>query len=166
MSASNDNNTTGIALTLSDSERLFFADISTVLQEGRTKAYAAVNFAMVETYWKMGRMIVEQEQQGNAHAKYGEYLLVNLSRHLNQIFGKGFSYANLRNFRQFYLTFPDKEICYTLCSKLSWSHIRLIMRIESEILPNTKTIKIQFAYLHLQEGTFRAYNHGVMARLN
>lgn len=100
--------------------------------KGRTKAYAAVNFAMVETYWNMGRMIVEQEQQGNEHAKYGEYLLVNLSRHLNQIFGKGFSYANLRNFRQFYLTFPNKEICYTLCSKLSWSHIRLIMRIESE----------------------------------
>ena len=45
-------------------------------------------------------------------------------------FGKGFSYANLRNFRQFYLTYPDPEICYTLCSKLTWSHNRLIMKVE------------------------------------
>lgn len=51
---------------------------------------------------------------------------------MNNHFGKGFFYANLRNFRQFYLTFPDKEICYTLCSKLSRSHIRLIMRLDSE----------------------------------
>lgn len=47
-------------------------------------------------------------------------------------FGGGFSYANLRNFRQFYLTYRDDKICYTLCSKLAWSHNRLIMRVESE----------------------------------
>jgi DUF1016 N-terminal domain len=45
--------------------------------------------------------------------------------------GKGSSYANLRNFRQFYLTYPDAEICYALCSKLTWSHNRLIMRVEN-----------------------------------
>lgn len=79
--------------------------------KGRTKAYAAVNFAMVETYWNMGRMIVEQEQQGNEHAKYGEHLLVNLSRHLNQIFGKGFSYAYVIS-DNFILPSPIKEIYF------------------------------------------------------
>jgi len=69
---------------------------------------------------------------GNERAKYGEYLLTNLSRHLTDALGKGFSYANLRNFRQFYLVFPTKEFCYTLCSELSWSHLRLIMRLDSE----------------------------------
>ena len=57
-------------------------------------------------------------------------MLENLSKALSESFGKGFSYANLRNFRQFYLTYPDPAICYTVCSKLSWSHNRLIMRVD------------------------------------
>lgn len=77
----------------------------------------------------MGQRIVEEEQQGEARAKYGQRLLENLSVALGKEFGKGFSYANLRNFRQFYLTYPNQEICYTVCSKLSWSHNRLIMRV-------------------------------------
>jgi predicted nuclease of restriction endonuclease-like (RecB) superfamily len=117
---------------VSPDEKRFFTDISAILDEGRSKAYAAVNFAMTAAYWEVGKRIVEQEQQGRERANYGDYLLTNLSRHLSQNIGKGFSYANLRNFRQFYLTFPDREICYTLCSKLSWSHIRLIMRLDSE----------------------------------
>jgi predicted nuclease of restriction endonuclease-like (RecB) superfamily len=120
------------ASALSNDENCFMADISAILQEGRSRAYAAVNFAMTAAYWEVGKRIVEQEQHGKERAIYGEYLLTNLSCYLNKHFGKGFSYANLRNFRQFYLTFPDKEICYTLCSKLSWSHVRLIMRLDSE----------------------------------
>ena len=58
-------------------------------------------------------------------------MLENLSKEFAESFGKGFSYANLRNFRQFYLTYPDQAICYTLCSKLSWSHNRLIMRVDA-----------------------------------
>ena len=83
---------------------------------------------MVEAYWKVGQQIVEEEQQGKTKAGYGEAILQNLSRALTEEFGKGFSYANLRNFRQFYLTYPDWQKCYTLCSELSWSHNRLIMR--------------------------------------
>ncbi|MDR1935441.1 MAG: PDDEXK nuclease domain-containing protein [Candidatus Accumulibacter sp.] len=115
-----------------DHEKRFFADISGILREGRRKAYAAVNFAMVESYWKIGRRIVEQEQGGKDRANYGEYLLTSLSRHLSDIFGKGFSYSNLKYFRQFYLAFPDEKIRHTLCGLLSWSHIRLIMRIDNE----------------------------------
>jgi len=85
---------------------------------------------MVEAYWLIGQRIVQEEQRGSNRAVYGERLLANLSRELSASLGKGFSYANLRNFRQFYLTYPDQQICYTLCSKLSWSHNRLIMREE------------------------------------
>jgi predicted nuclease of restriction endonuclease-like (RecB) superfamily len=120
------------ALAAFDTEKRFFADISTILQEGQGKACTAVNYAMVESYWRIGRQIVEQEMRGQGRAQYGEHLLSGLSRHLSGTFGKGFSIANLRNFRQFYLTYPDPEIRYTLCSELSWSHIRLIMRLDSD----------------------------------
>ena len=63
-------------------------------------------------------------------ANYGDQLLVNLSRHLSDKFGKGFSVANLWNFRQFYQTWSNEKILYTLCRELCWSHIRLIMRLE------------------------------------
>ncbi|MDR0455995.1 MAG: PDDEXK nuclease domain-containing protein [Treponema sp.] len=116
----------------SESEIRFFADISQILNEGRNKVHAAVNFTMVETYWNIGKRIVEQEQQGKERANYGDLLIVNLSRYLSGTFGKGFSEANLKNFRQFYLTWPNDEIRYTVCSELSWSHIRLIMRLDSE----------------------------------
>ena len=108
----------------------FHTDIKNILEQARGKARSAVNAAMVEAYWQIGRRIVEEEQHGQHKAEYGARLLENLSRVLAADFGKGFSYANLRNFRQFYLTYPDQEICYTVCSKLSWSHNRLIMRVD------------------------------------
>jgi predicted nuclease of restriction endonuclease-like (RecB) superfamily len=77
----------------------------------------------------MGQRIVEEEQQGSSTAIYGNALLKNLSKELTKEFGKGFSLANLKNFRRFYLTYQDFEKSYTLCSQLSWSHNRLIMRI-------------------------------------
>ncbi|TAJ93824.1 MAG: DUF1016 domain-containing protein [Gammaproteobacteria bacterium] len=108
----------------------FHADIKNILEQARSKARSAVNAAMVEAYWLIGRRIVEEEQRGQHKAEYGTRLLENLSKVLSESFGKGFSYANLRNFRQFYLTYPDQAICYTVCSKLSWSHNRLIMRVD------------------------------------
>ncbi len=107
------------------------ADVLQILQTARQKAYAVVNSEMVQAYWLMGKRIVEEEQQGEQKATYGEAILRTLSIALTAELGKGFSYANLRNFRQFYLTYPDAEICYTVCSKLTWSHNRLIMRIEN-----------------------------------
>jgi len=108
----------------------FHADIKNILEQARSKARSAVNAAMVEAYWLIGQRIVEEEQRGQHKAEYGARLLENLSKALSESFGKGFSYANLRNFRQFYLTYPDQAICYTVCSKLSWSHNRLIMRVD------------------------------------
>ncbi len=72
-----------------------------------------------------------REGKGKERADYGANLIKNLSISLNAEFGKGFSVANLWNFRQFYLVFPGNKKLYTLCRELSWSHIRLIMRIDS-----------------------------------
>lgn len=118
----------------------FYNDIKSILAEGRKKSYSLINSAMVETYWLIGKRIVEEEQQGADRAAYGEKLLENLSKELSSDFGKGFSYANLRNMRQFYLTYPSDKIRYTLCSKLSWSHNRLIMRITD---PKARTFYLQ-----------------------
>jgi predicted nuclease of restriction endonuclease-like (RecB) superfamily len=108
----------------------FFTDVRSILADARRAAYTAVNSAMVAAYWQIGRRIVEEEQGGEAKANYGDGLLKELSRALTAEFGKGFSLANLKNFRKFYLTFPDREKSYTLCSLLTWSHNRLIMREE------------------------------------
>ncbi|MBU1077599.1 MAG: DUF1016 family protein [Spirochaetes bacterium] len=114
---------------LTNNESTFYNDIRTILQEAREKTYKFINSAMVETYWLIGRRIVLEEQKGRDRADYGANLIKNLSIALNVEFGKGFSVANLWNFRQFYLIFPANEKLYTLCRELSWSHIRLIMRI-------------------------------------
>jgi predicted nuclease of restriction endonuclease-like (RecB) superfamily len=86
---------------------------------------------MVETYWKIGRRIVEQEQNGKERADYGDYLIANLSRYLSDTFGKGFSEANLRNFRRFYLVTPDFNRFATHCvANLTWTNIRQIIRLD------------------------------------
>ena len=112
-------------------EKSFIADIKTIFVAARQKAYAAINYAMVQAYWHVGKRIFEEDQQGKEKATYGDALLKELSKSLTKELGKGFSYANLRNFRQFYLTYPDEKICYTVCSKLNWSQNRLIMRVEN-----------------------------------
>ena len=109
----------------------FFDEVRTLLARARQKAYAAVNFAMVEAYWEIGRRIVEEEQQGKDRADYGLALIKELSRQLTSEFGKGFAVANLRNFRQFYLAFPEFQKRYAPRSVLSWTHYRLIMRVEN-----------------------------------
>jgi len=88
---------------------------------------------MVDAYWRIGRMIVEQEQLGKGRAACGEQLMSTLSRRLTDEFGKGFAETNLKYFRQFYLTYPaqsPEEIRHTLCDELTWSHYRLLVRVE------------------------------------
>lgn len=105
-------------------------DIRHILQSARNQAYSAVNQTMTQAYWQIGKRIVEEEQNGKHRAQYGEQLLKKLSIALTGELGKGFSYANLRNFRQFYLTYPDTSNCYALRSNLTWTHHRLIMRVD------------------------------------
>ena len=112
-------------------ENMFFAEVKELLLRARSHAYSAVNAIMSETYWQIGKRIVEQEQKGKDRAEYGAQLIKRLAQSLTADFGDGLSVANLKNFRRFYLSFPEQEKSYTLCSLLSWSHIRLIMRIDN-----------------------------------
>lgn len=109
----------------------YINEIKDILAKARMQSYTAVNSAMVEAYWKIGERIVLNEQGGENRASYGEQILKQLSKALSSELGKGFSYSNLRNFRQFYLTYPDIEKCYAVRSKLTWTHHRLIMRVEN-----------------------------------
>lgn len=117
---------------LSSTSSSLLEDVRTILRDARGKAYAAANAAMVDAYWRIGRRIVEEEQGGAVRAEYGSQLIRHLARALGEEFGKGMSVANLKNFRQFYLTFPDAGKRYALRSELSWTHWRLVMRVENE----------------------------------
>lgn len=107
-----------------------FEDVRSLLRQARAKAYVAVNAAMVDAYWRIGQRIVEEEQGGGKRAAYGTRLIADLARALGEEFGNGVSVANLRNFRQFYIVFPDLGKHYALRSELTWTHWRLIMRVE------------------------------------
>ena len=96
-----------------------FNDIKRVLEQGRRRAIAHVNHEMLVTYWNVGRIIVEHEQENPDRAEYGAATLKRLSRELTETYGKGFSRSNLQNMRLLYLDYP---ICQTLSGKLSWSH--------------------------------------------
>ena len=79
----------------------YINEIKKILKNARQKAYTAVNSAMVEAYWEIGRRIVEEEQNGEERAEYGNEILQNLSKELTEEFGKGYSYRTLREIRQF-----------------------------------------------------------------
>ena len=105
-----------------------YREVKEILTTARNKVFRAANFAMVEAYWNIGKVIVEK-QGGKETAEYGSRLLENLSEKMTRDFGKGFTTTNLKYMRQFYLTFPNR---HTLCDDLSWSHYRLLMRVENK----------------------------------
>ena len=111
---------------------VFYKQVSSILNAARDKAYTAVNFAMVEAYWEIGKSIVD-EQGGEERAKYGEALLKALAIRLTKDFGKGFEARELRKMRQFYLAFPIRD---SLRPELSWTHYRRLIRIPD---PETRT---------------------------
>lgn len=108
-----------------------YEDIKKILTEARNNVYKTVNFVMVEAYWNIGRRIVEEEQKGKKKADYGTKLISGLSIGLSRNFGKGFDDRNLFYMRQFYLTFPKLN---ALRSELSWTHYRLLLRVDKEFL--------------------------------
>lgn len=104
-------------------------EIKQVIEQARKQVKQTVNHAMVNAYWQIGRLIVEQEQQGATRAEYGKTQLALLSTQLTAQFGKGYSSRNLRNMRSFYLAFSKWQ---TVSAKLSWSHYSTLIRIENE----------------------------------
>ena len=117
-------------LTTDTGYQSLLGKISEVYATGQARAAQAVNVHITETYWRIGRDIVEFEQEGIARAAYGKALLTTLSRDLTLRHGKGFSRSNLSRFRQFYLAYP---ICATLSHKLSWSVISELLKIEDPL---------------------------------
>ncbi len=113
-------------------EMVLYQGIRDILLAARTQARQTVNTTMVQAYWQVGRLIVEGEQGGEKRAEYGKGVLSDLARRLTTEFGEGFKLSNLRNFRQFYLGFTEQEIRHTACSELTWSHLRLLMRVENK----------------------------------
>jgi len=114
----------------------FYSQIVSLLQSARAKVVRSVNQTMVLTYFEIGKMIIEEEQDGKERAGYGKEILKGLSGVLSKEFGKGFSVDNLENMRKFYLAYQKSE---TLSRKselennlLSWSHYLKLMRIEDE----------------------------------
>ena len=95
------------ALTLA--RETLYRDIRTVLESARSLAYRAVNTAMVQAYWQVGRLIVEHEQGGRKRAAYGEAVLDDLSQRLTADFGRGFDPSNLRYMRLFFERFPNRD---------------------------------------------------------
>jgi len=102
--------------------------ISEVIVQARSHVRQSVNSAMVSSYWEIGRLIVEHEQQGQARAAYGQRQLAELSKRLTERLGKGFDVSNLRNMRRFHLAFPIRE---ALPLELSWTHYNALARIEN-----------------------------------
>ena len=113
-------------------EQQLYEDIRMILQQAREQTYSNASEIMTYAYWNVGRRIVEQEQLGEKKARYGSNLIKNLSIKLSDEFGTGFSVANLRNCRQFYLTFPKDSYGFSMAGKVTWSHLRDIMRISNE----------------------------------
>lgn len=111
---------------------ILIEEIKAILILARQQSVKSINAVMLEAYWLMGKRIVEEEQHGSTRAQYGEKLITSLSSALVAEFGKGFSVANLKNIRQFYLTFQDEQNGYALRSELSWTHYRLIMRVKNK----------------------------------
>ena len=103
--------------------------IKEIILQSRKRVYRKVNSVLLETYWQIGRLIVEDEQQGNEKATYGKGTLKQLSKELTFEFGKGFDERNLNNMRAFYNAFP---ILDALRQELSWTHYRLLSRVETE----------------------------------
>ncbi len=123
----------------------FFENVSNILENARKNAKTAVNLSMVYAYFEIGRMIIEEEQNGENRAAYGKQILKELSDYLTENFGKGFSVTNLKQMRQFYQTYASDQIGQTVSDQfeklptvstgrkffLSWSHYLVLMRIKN-----------------------------------
>ena len=104
-------------------------EIRELLENARKNVAQQVNTQLLTTYWNIGRIIVESEQQNQIRADYGKQTLRELSKELTREFGKGFSRSNLQNMRAFYLAY---EKCQTVSGKLSWSHYCELLSITDE----------------------------------
>lgn len=114
---------------LEKSSTQMIEEIKDVIISSRNKIAYEVNNTMLLAYWNVGRIIVENEQNGNIKAEYGKQVMKELSKELRKILGSGFSVSNLFNMRKLYVTYPKFQ---TLSGKLSWSHYCELLSIEND----------------------------------
>ncbi|MBL7754241.1 MAG: DUF1016 family protein [Chitinophagaceae bacterium] len=129
----------------------FIEQVKQLLRKAQQNTVRSVNHIMVQTYFELGKKIVEEEQNGKAEASYGEYLLQNLSKNLTAEFGKGFSKRNLELIRKFYLTYRIAKS--PISQSLTWTHYLSLMRIENEeerAFYEIETIKNNWSVRELQ----------------
>ena len=107
-----------------------YTDVCSIIEQGRKEAYASVSQKMIETYWNIGRRIVEEEQKGEARAEYGAQIIAQLAEQLTHQYGKGFSARYLRSFRKFYLIVDNFQIWKSRFPNLTWTHIFKTLRVE------------------------------------
>ena len=107
-------------------------DVCLIVEDGRQRAYSAVNSTMLETYWKVGQRIVEEEQKGAERAEYGKHIIEQLSQELTLRYGAGFSARYLRAFRKFYIVVPNFEIWKSRFPNLQWTHVFRALRVGDE----------------------------------
>lgn len=115
-------------ITLSET---LVSDVRSIIEEGRRTAFAATGKIAIMTYWNIGRRIVEEEQQGNTRADYGQRLIPLLADRLAAKYGSGYGKRNLAYYRKFYLEFKDAEILHTHVQNLNWSHIRRLLSVSN-----------------------------------
>lgn len=118
---------TGGLIRPAESMKNVYERIREIVEKARGNIARVVNTEMLLAYWHIGKEIVEEQQRGQLRADYGESVLKRLSDKLTTDFGRGFDESNLRNIRQFYLSYPK---CDALRHELSWTHYRILMRVE------------------------------------
>lgn len=111
------------------SEYSLFQSVKQIITQAREKVFRAANSALLLSYWQIGQLIVEDEQNGQERAEYGKFVLKNLSKKLTLEFGKGFDESNLRNMRSFFQAFPIRD---ALRHELSWTHYRFLLKIDNQ----------------------------------
>lgn len=121
------------------SEDSLFQSVKEIIKQSREKVFRIANFTLLLTYWQIGKLIVDDEQKGKERATYGSYILKNFSKKLTLEFGKCFDESNLRNMRSFYQAFP---ICDALRHELSWTHYRLLIRLDNSEKINPKQLEL------------------------
>jgi predicted nuclease of restriction endonuclease-like (RecB) superfamily len=117
---------------LTTAEQRLFADVRAIIEEARRSVRTGINAVQIDHNWRIGRRIVEEEQNGEARAEYGKSVIANLSAKLTAEYGAGYSERSLWEYRRFYRTFPDAGILHTRVRNLNWSHFRQLMRVADE----------------------------------
>ena len=102
-----------------DEDNMLVNDLRSIVSKARSKAFAAVNYSLVERNWRIGQRIVEEEQNGASRAEYGKHVIEVASAALTKEFGKGFSYTNIANYKRFYLTFNNLQILQTVSEEFN-----------------------------------------------